>query len=375
MRGDDAYVVLGLRPGARRAEVDQAYRRLIKRYHPDSAGGDAARAAELNRAYAVLRDEDRERVQAQATAMMHGQAYARQAGRRRGTLAGVMAIGVAAVIAISASMSFKSSQAWRELAPGIGESRASRPAATGAGLDEPLADRLIELSVGDALRLHAGGDPAAAARFSRNCLSRLSEDPSAPLFDSCAAYDEAIAILASNDPKFESGPFNPSAVTARQVGAARLLSADYFEAESRLQEIRSSVQGILFAGAGDAAPRRARVSVPVEAPPAIAEVRPVPPPMEPRVRPQVEPRPLRHATAGSTASPKVRPAVAKPPASRPAPPAPQARRQRPAPQPAQRVAAPSSKPEAATEAREVPAWQKPLKPAWQRPLPAPPRDD
>ena len=39
MRREDHYAVLGLRPGAGRAEVDETYRRLIKRYHPDRMGG------------------------------------------------------------------------------------------------------------------------------------------------------------------------------------------------------------------------------------------------------------------------------------------------------------------------------------------------
>jgi molecular chaperone DnaJ len=55
MRGADHYAVLGLRPDAGRAEVDEAYRRLIKLYHPDRMGGDGSRAAEINRAYTMLR--------------------------------------------------------------------------------------------------------------------------------------------------------------------------------------------------------------------------------------------------------------------------------------------------------------------------------
>ncbi|MBA2635744.1 MAG: J domain-containing protein, partial [Sphingomonas sp.] len=48
------YSVLGLRPGAGRDEIDDAYRRLIKRHHPDYTGGDGDRAAEINRAYYVF---------------------------------------------------------------------------------------------------------------------------------------------------------------------------------------------------------------------------------------------------------------------------------------------------------------------------------
>src|SRR5437660_10059421 len=50
-----AYAVLGVDPAADSAEIEQAYRRLIKQHHPDREGGDAARAAEINRAYRELR--------------------------------------------------------------------------------------------------------------------------------------------------------------------------------------------------------------------------------------------------------------------------------------------------------------------------------
>ena len=57
MAGDaSAYAALGLQPGAGREAVERAYRRLIKDHHPDRAGGDAARAAEITSAYRELRE-------------------------------------------------------------------------------------------------------------------------------------------------------------------------------------------------------------------------------------------------------------------------------------------------------------------------------
>ena len=50
-----AYAVLGLEPGTAATEIERAYKKLIKRYHPDREGGDAERAAEINRAYRDLR--------------------------------------------------------------------------------------------------------------------------------------------------------------------------------------------------------------------------------------------------------------------------------------------------------------------------------
>ena len=53
----DAHAVLGVPPGASSGEVAAAYRRLAKRWHPDHAGErSAGRMAEINRAYAALRD-------------------------------------------------------------------------------------------------------------------------------------------------------------------------------------------------------------------------------------------------------------------------------------------------------------------------------
>src|SRR5215831_9779008 len=51
--------VLGLRPGASRAKVKQAYRRLAKEYHPDVRPGDSAaeeRFKQINEAYHFLLD-------------------------------------------------------------------------------------------------------------------------------------------------------------------------------------------------------------------------------------------------------------------------------------------------------------------------------
>src|SRR3954451_19301966 len=53
----DPHAVLGIAPEASGDEVAAAYRRLAKRFHPDHAGeAAAARMAEINAAYARLRD-------------------------------------------------------------------------------------------------------------------------------------------------------------------------------------------------------------------------------------------------------------------------------------------------------------------------------
>jgi hypothetical protein len=53
MSAAQARSILGVGPGANRAEIEQAYRRLIRRVHPD-VGGAAGLAAQLNVARDVL---------------------------------------------------------------------------------------------------------------------------------------------------------------------------------------------------------------------------------------------------------------------------------------------------------------------------------
>jgi DnaJ domain len=54
---DDPLSILGLQPGASADEVEKAYRRLAKRWHPDRGGGAGAalRMAEINVAHDLLR--------------------------------------------------------------------------------------------------------------------------------------------------------------------------------------------------------------------------------------------------------------------------------------------------------------------------------
>jgi len=58
----DPYEALGVKPDASAADIKKAYRRLAKRYHPDSTGGDKAkedRFKEVSTAYDILADPDK----------------------------------------------------------------------------------------------------------------------------------------------------------------------------------------------------------------------------------------------------------------------------------------------------------------------------
>ena len=59
--GWDAYRILQVDPSAEHVVIQAAYRVLARRFHPDGDQPDPHRMAELNRAYALLRDPESRR--------------------------------------------------------------------------------------------------------------------------------------------------------------------------------------------------------------------------------------------------------------------------------------------------------------------------
>lgn len=69
----DAYRILQVDPSADHVVIQAAYRALARRFHPDGDQPDLHRMAELNGAYAILRDpESRRRFDMKRT-MLHAQ--------------------------------------------------------------------------------------------------------------------------------------------------------------------------------------------------------------------------------------------------------------------------------------------------------------
>lgn len=237
---DSAFAVLGLRPGAGRAEVDAAYRRLMKVHHPDLASGDADRAAEINRAYTHLRrDMPAGTIRSRPVPI----AIRRRPRSARGGWAMVLAAaGAAAIVIYQESSTGRSSRAV-PLQWSVGDPREFVASAEPQqGFEEPLHERVIESAVADATRFHSTGDLAGATEYSRDCHNRLRQQPNLALLDACAAFDESTLILNASGPMADSGAFSGSEVMARELAGARALSDDIFGADSRLQRIRSRVE-------------------------------------------------------------------------------------------------------------------------------------
>jgi hypothetical protein len=232
MAGDaSAYAALGLEPGADSAAVEQAYKRLIKRYHPDREGGDARRAAEITEAYRELRGTSaRDALELNELDPARDPRFSR--------IGAAMALAGAVLILLLASGPISRLRA----VPSLPLGRVAADAGTADLLDQPLAEAAIDRSVGDALRLSRKSDEMALASASRDCHHRLKLEPSLAELDRCAAFDDAVVLLQDRDPLRDQGPFSEIAVTGRQWSAAQALSDDNLAIDGRLDRIRLKVE-------------------------------------------------------------------------------------------------------------------------------------
>jgi hypothetical protein len=232
------YATLGIEPGADWSAVEQAYRQLIKRHHPDRAGGDAARAAEITRAYRELK---RERADGKALVLVDEDLDA-GASRWGGWMRAAVIGGAAALGALFASGPLA---AWLDPPRRAVQQRAEAPANDPDGdsvMDGPLHGSMIDQAIGDAVRISRGRDEMALAAHSRDCHRQLRLQPSIGQFDRCAAFDDAVVEIQDRDPLRDQGPFGELAVTGRQMTAGTLLSNDYLAIDGRLDRVRLKVE-------------------------------------------------------------------------------------------------------------------------------------
>lgn len=253
-----AYSILGLEPGADHTAIDEAYRRLIKQHHPDRSGGDANRAAEINRAYRELRRKPPVQAESSVSRDISEAIYARRAsrsrvpppGRRKRKLWPFLLVALAALAFVQRDRLIEEvpalgemfTQAW---SPALG-TPASAPAKEMVTLDAPLAEAVIRSSIREASSLAGGASGDRLAERSRECHRTMRAEATLTQLDRCAAFDYAVALTDGRDLVQDEGPFSASAVTARQMAAASLLSDDFLAIEARLDRIRSRVELTLY---------------------------------------------------------------------------------------------------------------------------------
>jgi hypothetical protein len=231
-----AYAALGLEPDAHSAEIERAYKRLIKEHHPDRPGGDARRAAELNRAYRELRaghdlkdplDLNDEWADGPPSVGRGWAAFA------------LMVLATAAALLVIMGPLGLSADALR---PAVLHRFAGMRAAPADPMDHPLHIPEINASARHAQLLARTRDEMALASASRDCHHRLRNDPSLLELDRCAAFDDAVVLLQDRDPLRDQGPFSELAVTGRLWSGATALSEDYVAIDGRLDRIRLQVE-------------------------------------------------------------------------------------------------------------------------------------
>jgi hypothetical protein len=252
-----AFAVLGLKPGAEPAAIDEAYRRLIKQYHPDRSGGDSERAAEINRAYFELRRQRSPDAPPPPRGDIAEAIVARRAARQRTVhshkgprrvwpflllgLGGILFLQRERLSELAADLNAEM-RPWR---PELNSAPGAPPAQRIVNLDDPLQDEAIQASLGDLAGLGAKPPELLLADRSRDCHRQLRSEPSLAQLDRCAAFDYAVSTRAGRDIVADQGPFSASAVTARNMAGANLLSNDFLAIESRLDRVRSRVESAL----------------------------------------------------------------------------------------------------------------------------------
>ncbi len=239
MSGDrSAYELLGLEPDAGREAIEQAYRRLIKLYHPDREGGDPLRAAEITRAYRELRGHR----------SPGGELEFYDQPPAGPTSAGwqIIALSVAIMLlslAILAGGPFDSGFGPRAArGPVTAQARVPAP---DSPIEQPIDLGALEATVEEVRGLFRSADEIKLAQLSRDCHQAFRQSPEMERFDRCVAFDDAVIILQDRDPLRDQGPFREVAVVRRHWSEGMALTNDSWALDSRLDRIRLRVELLL----------------------------------------------------------------------------------------------------------------------------------
>jgi hypothetical protein len=247
-----AYAALGLDPGADSATIEQAYKKLIKQHHPDREGGDAARAAEINRAYEQLRAE-----RDLTDPLELNEDWPADLRSRGSWAVAVVVVAAAAALLIFLAQGPLAQVRAPVAALALGGRHETPKGVLDDPMDRPLNVRAIHAAAFSALSLSRGKDEMALASASRDCHRQLRSAPSLLELDRCAAFDDAVVQLQDRDPLRDQGPFSEIAVTGRILSAASALSDDSVSTDARLDRIRLQVELALAPVAQPVAPTTA----------------------------------------------------------------------------------------------------------------------
>lgn len=233
------YDILGVAPDVPPDELRSAYIRLMKDHHPDRAGTASARAGDINRAFAILRDpveraaHDHELARARRTA---GQAALRRAQglaiipanrrpQRRGRRLGAAFI-LIVLTGVGALTLHRPDLAERLLRQHVASAVSlpvlnARPAAPGPQRPFVAAGNVTAAIVDfDVITTTAGPDEAES--YSRQCFRELAELPSLRLFDHCVAFDTLVSLWQSTQTdRFPPRPFFEPAMRDQRWDAGR----------------------------------------------------------------------------------------------------------------------------------------------------------
>jgi hypothetical protein len=245
MVGDaSAYAVLGVDPGSDSAEIEHAYRRLIKQHHPDREGGDAGRAADINRAYRELRTV---RDLKDPLEFNFDLPAPRPAVPRWLLLALLLLLVAGALLWSQTDLFVVPAEPGPVLASSHRGNGHSRSQAADDAMEKPLNTAAINSAALEALRISRTRDEMTLASTSRDCHHLLRGTPSVLQLDRCAAFDDAVVQLQDRDPLRDQGPFSELAVTGRLWSGASALSDDSVAIDGRLDRIRLQVELALAA--------------------------------------------------------------------------------------------------------------------------------
>jgi hypothetical protein len=239
MAGDgSAYATLGLDPAADSADIERAYRRLIKEHHPDREGGDARRAAEIIEAYRELRAEKNLK---DPLELNDEWGMPRPDRRAWVAIALFFVLAAAFVMLLNGPLGSLAAPSGHSGSPfhRLGHATAGDP------MDQPLHVGAIDGAARQALQIARTKDEIALASASRDCHHQLRSQPSLIQLDRCAAFDDAVVQLEDRDPLRDQGPFSELAVTGRIWSGATALSDDSVAIDGRLDRIRLRVEQAL----------------------------------------------------------------------------------------------------------------------------------